>query len=63
MKPKEYRVQLHNEVATALVTTADSYDKIAAKFGISNRTVYDIAKARSIKRPIGAGKPGPKKAR
>jgi transposase len=61
MTPKEFRVQLHNEVSTALVTTTDSYDKIAAKFGISNRTVYDIVKARHIKRPVGAGKPGPKK--
>ena len=61
MKPKEYRVQLQNEVATALVTTTDSYDRIAARFGISNRTVYNIVKARNIKRPLGAGKRGPKK--
>ena len=62
MTPKEFRVQLENEVAMALVTTTDSYDLIAARFGISNRTVYDIVKARNIKRPAGAGKPGPKKA-
>jgi transposase len=61
MTRKEFKVQQHNEVATVLVTTTDSYDVIAARFGISNRTVYDIVKARNIKRPIGAGKPGPKK--
>lgn len=61
MKPKEFKAQLHNEVVLALVRTTDSYDKIAARFGISNRTVYDIAKARNIKRPTGAGKSGPKK--
>lgn len=56
MTPKEYRVKLHNEVATALVTTTDSYDKLAARFGISNKTVYEIAKSRGIKRRIGRPK-------
>ena len=56
MTPNEFRIQLHNEVATALVSTTKTYEQLAAEFGISNRTVYDIAKARGIKR-----KPGPRR--
>jgi hypothetical protein len=56
MKPKEYKVQLHNEIATALVTTTKSYNLLAFEFGVSNATIWQIAKARGIKRKIGRPK-------
>jgi hypothetical protein len=53
---KEFRFNLYNEVAEALFKTTETYEQISVRFGISTRTVYDIAKARNIKR-----KPGPRK--
>jgi hypothetical protein len=49
---------LHNEIATALISTTKSYNQLAAEFGVSNATVWQIAKSRGIKRKVGR----PKKA-
>jgi hypothetical protein len=55
MNKKEFKVQFENEVATALIAGTKTYTELAVEFGISEMSVYLIAKARKIRRKRGLG--------